>query len=95
MKCSDLIPLALLAKELPGKPSHSSLNRWWLRGIHGEKLITYLCGGRRYSSIALAEEFFERVTAAANGEPRRSRTSRQRKAAIRRAEEELSEDGIK
>jgi hypothetical protein len=59
------------------------------------KLKTYLCGGRRYGKLADAEEFFARVTAVANGEPRTSRTSRQREAEIRRAEDELLQEGIK
>ena len=95
MKYSDLIPLSKLAVMLPGCPSLCSMHRWRLRGIHGVKLKTYLCGGRRYGTLADAEEFFEQVTAAANGKRKPSRTSRQREAEITPAEKEFDEAGIK
>ena len=94
MKLDDWIPLAKLGKLLPEKPSLSSLNRWWLRGIRGERMQTYLRGGRRYGTIADAEDFFARVTAAADGGKTPSRTKRQQLAAVRRAAKELEDAGI-
>lgn len=95
MKCSDWIPLAKLAKLLPGEPHLSTMHRWRLHGIRGVLLKTYLCGGRRYSTLADAEEFFASVTAAADGVKAPFRTERQRRAAIRRAEMVLQRAGIK
>lgn len=94
MKCNDLIPFAMLTKEIPGRPHISSLHRWRQHGIRGVRLRSYLCGGRRCSTLADVEEFFAQVTAAKDGTTS-PRTTRQRQAAIRQAETELEKAGVK
>ena len=54
-----------------------------------------MVGGRRYTTNEAFVRFVEQTTLAANGESPRTRTNRQREAAIRRAERELDALGIK
>jgi hypothetical protein len=69
--------------------------RWALRGVRGVKLQTGCIGGSiRYTTRQWYEEFCAAVTAARSGEPVPSRTSRQREAAIDRAEKQLAELGV-
>ncbi len=70
--------------------------RWRQRGIRGIRLETCLVGGRRYTSRESFNRFVESTTAAADGEPACTavRTSKQREAAIARAERELDAAGI-
>ena len=84
------------AKFLPAgrRPTFSTWWRWSQVGLRGVKLETVLCGGRRCTTAEAVVRFFERVTAAANGEPVPTRTSRQRQAALRAAEKELQAAGI-
>ena len=76
------------------RPNYSTWWRWSRRGCRGVTLETILIGGRRYTTAESVQRFCERVTAAANGEPVPVRTSRQKAAAVRRAEAELSAAGI-
>lgn len=89
-------PLSLpdAAKSLPGRPSLCTLHRWARRGIGNQRLETVLVGGRRFTSREALQRFIEQRTAAAEGQPIRTRTTRQREAAIRRAERELADNGI-
>lgn len=70
--------------------------RWSKRGVNGVVLETFSIGGRRYTTQEAFQRFVERSTAAANGTPNAPavRTSRQREAAISRAEAELAKAGI-
>jgi hypothetical protein len=88
------ITLAEATKRLPGNPNISTLWRWRLHGVRGIKLETILSGGKRYTSIEALRRFQERVTAAADGEPVRSETPRQRERAIDRAEKRATELGV-
>lgn len=95
----NLMTLSEAARSVPGRSgkrgvSASSVWRWYKRGIREVKLETVLIGAtRRTSSEALAR-FFQRVTAAADGEPAPVRTPAARERAIRKAERELAEAGI-
>ena len=90
----SILTMAEAAKRLPGRPHLSTLWRWRTRGIGGVCLETALYGGRRVTSIEALERFFEKTTAAADGNPAPTRTHRQRTAAVNRAERELDRDGI-
>lgn len=70
--------------------------RWRQRGVRGVRLETYMLGGRRYSTQEAHRRFVEATTLAADGpQPATTaRTSRQRQAAIDRAERELDAAGI-
>jgi hypothetical protein len=84
------------AKFLPDgrRPNFSTWWRWSQVGLHGVRLETVLCGGRRCTTAEAVARFFAAVTAAASGEPIRQRTTRQRQADIKRAEREVAGDGI-
>jgi len=85
----NMISLVEAARSLPGRPHASSLYRWCRKGVRGVKLQTWLVGGRRYTTIAALEQFIAATTAAADGEPVPTRTTRRRDTAIRAAERDL------
>lgn len=96
-------PISLLeAAALPqiprrrsGKPIHvSCLYRWAQRGCRGIKLEILQVGGTTCTSLEALQRFFERLTAARNGEPTPVRTSAARTRAITNAERELEQAGI-
>ncbi len=76
------------------RPHPSTLHRWRLRGIAGVRLETVRCGGKRLCSVEAVRRFLADVTAATDGASTPARTSRQRQAAIDRAEAELDAAGI-
>jgi hypothetical protein len=90
----QLVTFAEAAKLLPGRPSCNAIWRWRTSGVRGVKLETVLVGGKRYTSREALQRFIERTTAAADGEPAPSRTSRQAAAGRRRAKQELQAAGI-
>lgn len=94
ISCETLLSFSQAAKTLPGNPHISTIHRWRLRGIRGQKLETILVGGRRFTSVEALERFIARTTAAANGEQIPVRTPRQREKAIEQADRELAKDGI-
>jgi hypothetical protein len=80
---------------MPGRPSISSLWRWYRRGVRGAKLETIVIGGRRrYTSVQALERFITATTAAADGAPKPVRTAKQRQRSIAAAERELLREGI-
>ncbi len=92
----ELLPLSAAARQLPGRDGRRGIHvstvwRWSLRGVRSVRLETALIGGVRMTSREALARFFARTTAAANGTTPMTRTSRQREAAIRRAEAELAE----
>lgn len=91
-----LIPLHEAPQHIPGRPNLSTLYRWFQRGARGARLETIVAGTKRFTSIEAIERFIERTTANSTGAslPTSHPTSRQREAAIRRAERELAEAGI-
>jgi len=71
--------------------------RWRQKGVRGVRLETFMVGGRRYTTHEAYRRFVAATTLAADGgqPPSTSaRTSRQRQAAIARAEAELDAPGI-
>jgi hypothetical protein len=90
----DVISLTDAAKSLPGRPNITTIWRWRNRGVRGVKLETFLQGGRRMTSREALSRFFAATTAAADGEPIRSETPRQRERAIERAEKRAAELGV-
>jgi len=92
-----LLSLPAAVEQATGQRPHpSTLHRWRLRGIKGVRLETVRCGGRRLCSVESVRRFLDGVTEATDG-PQHStpaRTSRQRAAAIARAERQLDDAGI-
>ena len=87
--------LAAAARTVTGGPVHvSTMHRWRMKGVRGVRLETFLRGGIRYTTDEAIERFFAATTAAADGDPAPSLTSRQREREISRAEREASEAGI-
>ena len=82
------LTLNQLAKQEGVNPS--TVWRWSLRGVRGVKLETFSVGARRFTTIEAFGRFVDGTTAAAKGEQPPPRTSRQREAAIARAEAELA-----
>ena len=91
----QLITLAEASHRLPGRPSSTSIWRWYHKGVRNVRLETLVIAGRRYTSIEALERFCAATTAAAaNGTASPVRTSRQREKAIAAAEAELADEGI-
>ena len=88
-----LISLTDAAKLSPGRPNVTTVWRWRNRGVRGVKLETGLFGGRRMTSREALARFFAATTAAADGQPVRAETPRQRERAIVRAEKRAQELG--
>lgn len=88
-----VISLAEAAQSLPGRPSITTLWRWYARGVKGIKLETAMVGGKRFTSREAVQRFSDALTGG-TAQPQKARSSKQRQAAIERAERELSENGI-
>ena len=79
------------------KVNPSTVWRWAQRGVRGCVLETFSIGGRRFTTEEAFERFVAETTAVAKGQVKplpKSRTPRQRRLAIERAERELDEAGI-
>ncbi len=96
IRSETVIPIGQAPKHFPGRPNVSSVYRWFTKGSRGAKLETLVCGAKRYTSLQAIERFIEATTANSPGAvvPPSRPTSRQREAAIRRAERELEQAGI-
>ena len=90
----DVVTLTEAARLLPRRPNVATLWRWRKAGIRGVRLETMMYGGRRVTSREALDRFFERVTAAADGEPVPAVTPRQRQRQIERAERRAEELGV-
>lgn len=88
------LSLSQAAALLPGRPHISSLHRWRQRGCRGAKLRTCLVGGRRYTTEEWLRDFISATTAAADGGPPDPRPFEAHDARIRRAERELTDEGV-
>ena len=80
------------AKHIPGRPNASTIWRWHRRGVRGVRLETIVVGGRRYTSRAALQRFFERSTEADAGRP--ISTPKVRARSIAQAERDLDAAGI-
>ena len=72
----------------------ATVHRWHLKGVNGVKLSTVVIGGLRWTSRERLDDFIAATTAAADGSPPSSITSRQRKAEIREAERFMDAEGF-
>ncbi len=54
--------LSRAPKDVPGRPSISTLMRWASKGIRGVVLETVLIGGRRYTSVEAIGRFVRRLS---------------------------------
>lgn len=95
----DVVSLNDAAKILPNRPHVSTMWRWYKRGVRGIRLETAVLGGKRYTSKEAIQRFVERTTEAhdrGGAAPTKpiNETMRQRRAAIEKAERELSAAGI-
>lgn len=93
-----LVALADVPAHLPDRrggrrPHVSTIYRWVQRGCRGVKLESLQVGGTSCTSLEALQRFFERLTAARNGEPAPTRTSRQRQRATETANNELADSG--
>ena len=89
------IPIGEAPKNIPGRPSLASVYRWMTDGVRGGvRLESLVVGGQRFTSIEAIGRFIARTTRNSPGAPVPRPTSRQREAAIRRAERELERAGI-
>jgi hypothetical protein len=68
--------------------------RWALKGCKGVVLESFCIGGRRYTTGECVSQFIKATTAAASGAPPPQRKNRQARASIRRAHQDLDNDGI-
>ena len=66
IKNETMRPLSDACKEIEGRPHVSTLHRWRLRGVRGQKLETVLIGGRRFTSLEALDRFIRATTAAAD-----------------------------
>jgi len=66
--------------------------RWLLRGVKGHKLESFLVGGKRYTTLEAYQRFIVALNAGP-GERPVARTTKQREAAVARAEKELTDAG--
>lgn len=90
----EFLSLSEAAEALPGNPHKSTVWRWVLRGVRGIRLATIVRGGRRYTTRQFLADFISATTAAANGEPSRTGSPKQRQRAIEQARRQLEADGI-
>lgn len=91
----QLLSMSEAARVLPGRPNVATLWRWRTVGCRRIKLRTVLVGGRRRVSRRMLAEFISATTAAADGEPIRTETPRQRERAIQRAEQRAKDLGVR
>lgn len=91
-----MVPISEAPRHFPGRPNISSVYRWFQRGSRGARLETIVVGAKRYTSMEAIQRFVDATTANSPGAsvPPSRPTSRQREAAIRRAERELDAAGI-
>jgi hypothetical protein len=52
------IPFSDARKLIPGNPHVSTLHRW-RTGVRGRQLDSFLCGGRRYTSVEAIARFLQ------------------------------------
>lgn len=87
----NLISLREAARLFPRPPSLATLWRWVYRGVRGIRLDSVVCGGRRYTSAEAVQRFLVATNGAISPG---GLQSPDRNAAVRRAEDELTAEGI-
>lgn len=97
LRREKVMTLPQAASSIKPNPKHvSTLHRWRQKGVRGIRLETFKSGGQRCTTEEALERFYERVTAAADGEPVDipCKTTRERSAEIAQAERDLEEMDI-
>lgn len=93
----NLISLTEAAKLLPHRPAVQTVWRWAMKGCRGVRLEHIRFGNRIFTSPEALERFAEALTELDadrdESAPAKPRTTRQRQAAISRAETELERAG--
>jgi hypothetical protein len=88
-----ILSIADAARRLPGKPHLSTVWRWITSGTRYGKLESVVIGGQRFTSAEALQRFAEQSTRAATGRPL-SPSTKEREAAITKAEADLAKLGI-
>lgn len=91
IKNEQLLTLSEAANTLPSRPHSSTIHRWRLRGIRGQRLETLLIGGRRYTSVEALGRFFARTTIASAPAHVEGPSDRSRQSEIAAAEAEVDQ----
>jgi hypothetical protein len=86
-----LVAINQAHQHVPGRPHKSTIFRWALHGVRGQKLDSLIAGGRRFTSIEAIERFCSRLTNP--GAPAPS-DARRAKARIAAANAVLDQAGI-
>jgi hypothetical protein len=84
----NFLSLREAAKLFPGQPHISTIFRWTERGIRGNRLETWLIGGKRFTTNDAINSFVVKINGKVNV-PSKGREKR-----ILQAEEELKEFGL-
>jgi hypothetical protein len=75
-------------------PSPATRHRWRLSGLKGQRIQTFLRGGRRYTTIRAINAFFMAVNNVADKTHQHGHASKTRHIGLRNALAELRKDGI-
>jgi hypothetical protein len=91
------ITLTEAAKIAPGRPHNATLFRWCFDGCRGVRLEYERCGRRIFTTPEALRRFSRKLTAqddrSESVEVVKPRSSRQREAAVSRAEHDLRQGG--
>lgn len=91
--CDDLVPLN--RAKIPGNPAAVTRWRWTKRGVRGKRLMTWVVGGRVYTTAAAIADFIvARSDLAVEEPPVPLRSPSRRAREITRAEQDLAAEGI-
>lgn len=80
----DLLSFCDAAKQIPGRPHKLTIHRWAKEGVRGVRLETVLICGKRYTSKAALNRFFN-ATASPKGKPPVPWNPKDRREDIRKA----------
>jgi hypothetical protein len=87
----QLVPISQAHQHVPGRPHKSTLWRWILKGVRGQRLETVVAGGRRFTSVEAIERFCRNLTDPSKPTPAESRLH---KARVKAADRFLDAAGI-
>lgn len=90
MSGDGLISLAQATQLVPGSVHLSTIWRWAIRGVRGQKLRTRLIGGRRFTTASDIREFLERLNQSDSGGPEQSNAEADN---TKNVEKELEREG--
>lgn len=92
----QLIDFNEAAELLPegSRPTYATWWRWATKGVGGVKLETVKIGAKRATTASAVARFVETLTARSAGDAEPTRSTMQRKAAIKKARAELAAAGV-